>query len=37
MPLSMILNLHLGAEGGTLGFPFPKGTGFPGLVGRLKS
>jgi hypothetical protein len=35
MPLSMILNMHLGAEAGTVGFPFPKGTGFPGLVKKL--
>lgn len=37
MPLSMILNMHLGAEAGTLAFPLPKGTGFPGLVKRLIS
>ena len=35
MPLSMILNMHLGAEAGTVGFPFPKGTGFPGLAQKL--
>ena len=35
MPLSMILKMHLGAEAGSLGFPLPKGTGFPGLVKRL--
>ena len=37
LPLSVVLNLHLGAEAGTLRFPLPKGTGFPGLVKRLKS
>lgn len=35
MPLPMILGMHLGAEAGTVGFPFPKGTGFPGLIEKL--
>ncbi|MFT5471128.1 MAG: hypothetical protein ACI8UO_006261, partial [Verrucomicrobiales bacterium] len=35
MPLKMILKMHLDAEAGTAGFPFPKGTGFPGLVRML--
>lgn len=35
LPLHLILHLHLGAEAGTLSFPLPKGTGFPGLVRHL--
>ena len=35
MPLSMLLNVHLGAEAGTLSFPFRSGTGFPGLASYL--
>lgn len=35
MPVSSILKVHLGAEAGTLAFPFRRGTGFPGLLDRL--
>jgi hypothetical protein len=30
-PTSMVVSVHLRAEAGNLGFPFPKGTGFIGL------
>ncbi|MEM9598764.1 MAG: hypothetical protein AAGD06_31140 [Acidobacteriota bacterium] len=35
MPAAVVMRLHLGAEAGTLPFPFPKGTGFPGLAKHL--
>lgn len=35
LPVSSILKVHLGAESGTLSFPFRGGTGFPGLLDHL--
>ncbi len=35
MPIAMVLDVHLRAERGTLKFPFPAGTGFPGLIEYL--
>ena len=31
----MVLDIHVRAERGTLSFPFPAGTGFPGLIDHL--
>ena len=35
MPVWTVNKVHLGAEAGTLGFPFRSGTGFPGLIEHL--
>ncbi len=35
MPAAMVLDVHVRAEAGTLTFPFPPGTGFPGLIHYL--
>jgi len=37
MPLGMATRIHLRAEAGNLSFPFPSGTGFPGLLRRLSN
>jgi hypothetical protein len=35
VPVSAVLAMHLWSEHGTLSFPFPSGTGFPGLLESL--
>ena len=36
LPVRVVHDLHVGAEGGTLPFPLPSGTGYPGLIERLR-
>jgi hypothetical protein len=35
LPASLVLDVHVNAERGTLSFPFPPGTGFGGLARHL--
>lgn len=35
IPLWLVANIHMRAEAGTLRFPFPRGTGWPGLAAAL--
>ncbi len=37
IPLWMVIGIHLRAEAGNLLFPFPRGTGWPGLAQALAS
>ncbi len=35
LPVPSVLNIHLGAERGSLRFPFRSGTGYPGLLSKM--